>query len=68
MERSNPNQRGRKMEDRAPRRLKGEALKRLDRTPSRIGWAEASKALAAVGEDELVWPDFPNEADADWTW
>ncbi len=34
----------------------------------RQGWAEASKALAAAGEGRLVWPEFANEADTDWTW
>jgi antitoxin MazE len=31
----------------------------------RAGWAEASKALAASGEDKLVWPEFGNEGDED---
>jgi antitoxin MazE len=34
----------------------------------REGWAEASKALAAAAEDGLVWPEFGNEGDKDWTW
>jgi antitoxin MazE len=34
----------------------------------REGWAEASKALAAAGQGGLVWPEFDNEADKDWTW
>jgi antitoxin MazE len=34
----------------------------------RAGWAEASKKLAASGDDELVWPEFANEADADFEW
>lgn len=34
----------------------------------RQGWAEASKAIAALGEDKLIWPEFANEADADWEW
>jgi antitoxin MazE len=34
----------------------------------RAGWAEASRKLAASGEDKLVWPEFANEGDADWTW
>lgn len=34
----------------------------------REGWAEASKALAAAGEGGLVWPEFGNAADKDWTW
>ncbi len=34
----------------------------------RDGWAEASRALSAAGDDALVWPEFSNEADAELTW
>lgn len=34
----------------------------------RAGWAEASRKIHEAGDDKLVWPDFPNEADKDWTW
>jgi antitoxin MazE len=34
----------------------------------REGWAEESKAIHEAGDDKLVWPDFPNEFDKDWTW
>jgi antitoxin MazE len=34
----------------------------------RAGWAEESKAIHEAGDDKLVWPDFPNEADKDWQW
>ena len=34
----------------------------------RAGWAEASKAIAAAGDDELAWPEFGNEDDDNWTW
>ncbi len=34
----------------------------------RQGWADASRALAAAGDDALVWPQFPNEEDRDLTW
>lgn len=34
----------------------------------REGWAEASKRLAAEGDDKLVWPEFLNEEDENWTW
>lgn len=34
----------------------------------RAGWAEASRKLAASGDDKLVWPEFANVADADWSW
>ena len=42
-------------------------LRQPKRAP-RAGWAEASKKLAASGDDKLVWPQFANEADADWKW
>jgi antitoxin MazE len=29
----------------------------------RAGWAEASKAIAAAGDDALAWPEFGNTAD-----
>lgn len=34
----------------------------------REGWAEASKAIAAAGEDALIWPEFANEADSELEW
>jgi antitoxin MazE len=34
----------------------------------REGWAEAAAAIAAAGEDELVWPEFANEGDEKLTW
>ncbi len=34
----------------------------------RSGWAEASKMVAASGDDALVLPSFANEADADLQW
>jgi antitoxin MazE len=34
----------------------------------REGWAEASKALAAIGEDGLVWPEFGNLDDEKLEW
>ncbi len=34
----------------------------------RAGWAETSRELAESGDDALVWPDFPNEADSDCRW
>lgn len=32
---------------------------------TRVGWADAAKAVAAAGNDALLMPDFPNETDAD---
>jgi antitoxin MazE len=34
----------------------------------RAGWAEASKDLAAVAEDALVWPAFGNAEDEALEW
>ncbi|MBA3623506.1 MAG: AbrB/MazE/SpoVT family DNA-binding domain-containing protein [Methylibium sp.] len=34
----------------------------------REGWAEASAAIAAAGDDRLVWPEFANEDDETLTW
>lgn len=34
----------------------------------RLGWAEASKAIAAASDDELVWPEFANATDRDLKW
>ena len=42
-------------------------LRKPNRHP-REGWAEASRALAASGDDALVWPEFPNEGDAELIW
>jgi antitoxin MazE len=42
-------------------------LRQPKRSP-RSGWAEASKRLAACGDDRLVLPEFANEADQDLQW
>jgi antitoxin MazE len=34
----------------------------------REGWAEASRALAAAGDDALVWPEFGNDDDEKLRW
>lgn len=36
--------------------------------PVRKGWGEASRAVAAAGDDKLVWPEFANAEDAELTW
>lgn len=36
--------------------------------PPRSGWAEASKKIAAIGDDALVLPDFENEIDQELKW
>jgi len=41
---------------------------RKPQAPPRAGWAEAAEAIAAAGDDELVWPEFANSGDADLTW
>lgn len=41
---------------------------RRPRDKAREGWSEASRRIAAAGEDRLVWPEFGNEADADLEW
>ena len=38
----------------------GVIVVRVPASPVRAGWAEASKALAAVGDDALVMPQFVN--------
>ena len=35
---------------------------------ARHGWADASKAIAAAGDDRLVWPEFANEGDKELVW
>lgn len=42
-------------------------LRQPKRSP-RSGWAEASKKLAACGDDRLILPEFANEADQDLQW
>lgn len=57
------------LEDKAEILVEGNTLiLRRPKSVPRRGWAEASKALAACGDDKLVWPEFANEADADLTW
>jgi antitoxin MazE len=34
----------------------------------RVGWAEASRAIAATGDDALVWPEFTNAHDDALKW
>ena len=46
----------------------GALIIRKPRRKSRGGWAEASKAIAAAGEDTLVMGEFPNADDAELQW
>ena len=41
---------------------------RKPRKSAREGWAEASKAIAASGDDRLAWPEFGNAGDAEFAW
>lgn len=41
---------------------------RKPRKNVREGWAEASQAIAASGDDKLVWPESGNAGDAELTW
>ena len=45
----------------------GKIVVTLLREP-RHGWAEDSKRLAAMGEESLAWPEFPNQGDRGFKW
>ena len=50
--------------DRAESQTEGDTLvSRSPETVPRSGWADASRRLAAEGEDALVMPEFANEGD-----
>jgi antitoxin MazE len=36
--------------------------------PARKGWAQDAQRLAAEGDDDLAWPEFGNDEDADLAW
>jgi antitoxin MazE len=55
--------------DQAEMLVEGDALVlRRPKAAPRTGWAEASRELAAAGDDGLVLPEFANEGDAELTW
>jgi antitoxin MazE len=57
------------LEDQAEMRVEGDALVlRRPKSAPRTGWAEASRKLAATGDDVLVMPEFANEADKELKW
>ena len=57
------------LENQAEMRVEGDALVlRRPKSAPRAGWAEASRRIAAAGEDALVLPEFANEGDADLKW
>jgi antitoxin MazE len=41
---------------------------RRPRSKAREGWAEASKLIAASGEDTLLMGEFANEGDSEFEW
>jgi len=45
-----------------------EGTSHLGKPAPRVGWAEASREIAARGEDRLVFSEFSNEADEHLTW
>ncbi|MGH8436070.1 MAG: AbrB/MazE/SpoVT family DNA-binding domain-containing protein [Pseudomonas sp.] len=57
------------LEDEAVITVEGGAIVlRRAAKPVRAGWAEAARKMARAGDDELVMPDFLNEADVKLTW
>lgn len=46
----------------------GAIILRRPRMGVRKGWAEASKAIAASGDDALAWPEFGNAQDSELAW
>jgi antitoxin MazE len=57
------------LEDEVDMEIENDALViRRPKNKPRHGWAEASQAIAAAGEDALVLGDFPNADDEDLQW
>jgi antitoxin MazE len=57
------------LEDQAEMCIEGDALVlRRPKAAPRTGWADASRRLAAAGDDALALPEFANEADAELKW
>jgi antitoxin MazE len=55
--------------DQAEMSVEGETLVlRKPQAHPRSGWAEASRKLAALGDDALVMPEFANEEDRKLAW
>lgn len=48
--------------------VNGAIVLRPLRHGAREGWAEASSAVAADGEEGLAWPEFANEAEKALRW
>jgi antitoxin MazE len=57
------------LEGQAEMMVEGDALVlRPARPQVRSGWADASRRIAAAGEDALALPEFANDQDENWTW
>ena len=41
---------------------------RKPKQSARLGWADASREIAALGDDALAWPDVANQGDEEWEW
>jgi len=46
----------------------GALVLRRSGSPARIGWAEAARIIADVGDDELVMGEFGNAEDRELVW
>ncbi|MHB8145273.1 MAG: AbrB/MazE/SpoVT family DNA-binding domain-containing protein [Vulcanimicrobiaceae bacterium] len=46
----------------------GLSTNEIEMTPVRPDWARAAKRLATAGDDDLVWPEFEQEAGGTLTW
>ena len=46
----------------------GRIVIQLLASDQRQGWAEDAARLAATGDDGLVWPEFSDDTDDEWTW
>jgi antitoxin MazE len=57
------------LEDEVDMQVEGNALVlRRPQKKAREGWAEASRSVAAAGDDRLVMGEFPNADDAEFAW
>jgi antitoxin MazE len=57
------------LEDEVDMQIEGNALVlRRPQKRAREGWAEASRSVAAAGDDSLVMGEFPNADDAGFKW
>ncbi|WP_179405356.1 AbrB/MazE/SpoVT family DNA-binding domain-containing protein [Burkholderia guangdongensis] len=57
------------LEDEVEMTVENDALViRRPKGNTRERWADASKAIAAAGDDALVIGDFGNAGDVEWTW